>query len=174
MHRVCRIYRLGLVWWWVCHSLSTDIDSFVRTDLISNVPSSSFPPCTRSTAIPRLFTFSCDTTDVLIYSSSAFRICILQKRTIHPSRKYRPLEQVDRHELCALPHLFRDARIPVLDLYKFPHSIIVPRIAHVQWPSWIPIRWSRSSSDMSCGELACNFFDQIRQRVVSKMTYESN
>ena len=85
--------------------------------------------------------------------------------------KDRSLERVDRHEIRVLSNLFRNARIPVLDLDENPFAVIVPRVTHVEREPWIPNWWTWSAADVTCGELTGDLFDDVIQRVIGEVTY---
>jgi hypothetical protein len=91
----------------------------------------------------------------------------------NPARVDVPLEWVYRHPVLPLTDLFWYTRAPVLDLDEAPLAVVVTRVADVQRPTGIPVRWARATTDVPSGKLDCNPLDQVVETVIGKVTCQS-
>src|SRR6202043_3190643 len=96
------------------------------------ISSGGAPTANRDVSLSVLLTFILS--HRLVDPSGSLQRTLAQERTRALLRKHAAFEQVDRHELLALPPLLRHARIPVLDLYE--HTLAVVKIKN--WNSCVP------------------------------------
>ena len=94
---------------------------------------------------------------------------LAHERTRYLGRVHEPLEHIYRHKLVVLAHLLGDTRAPVLYLHKEPLAVIVPRVAHVERETGVPVWRARATADMSCGKLAGNLLDHVFDGVVCEV-----
>jgi len=76
---------------------------------------------------------------------------------------------IDRHEVRTFANFFRDTRVPILNFDEYALAVIISRVTHVKWETWIPKRWSGSATNMAGCKLTCNLFDDIVQWVISEV-----
>ena len=73
-------------------------------------------------------------------------------------------------ELRRLAHLLGHARVPVLDAHEDALAVVVPRVAHVQGPPRVPERRARPATNVTRGELAGDFLEDVLEGVVREVT----